>query len=640
MNVRRVLFVSPVLVVAALVIAGARNVERGVALGALVLGAAFVGPRVRMTPESQNVVAGVTLLPATLLVLLFPTEDPHRARLDGVLGILAVWSVLACTSRLVMLDPAWGGRALLAFGTLGAALVGYADLGSLYRGLAWTFVFTALAALWASDENRPRIASLPRRVWVVGTALVLVTLGASTLSAWGLPKLHDWVVERYFRTQQDSAPSGFSPWLELGTVRSITLSEEVVLRVDGPAPAYLRGTAYDVYERGRWRTAHNVTLDTVPLARGPLMGADVTRVERLGGLAGWYFVPPDAGEIATRNGSVRRDAVGSLRGVLGDPTREVWFRRNGAPSPVAPFPPTPTDRAVPLYLRPTLAALAARWTEGTRTDAERMDALRRHLRTHYRYALRFARAPHLDPVMDFLTLHREGHCEYFASALALLGRVVGVPTRVVGGYRVAERHPYANHHVVREKNAHAWVEAWVDGRWRLYDATPAGAIPYNEPHQGSRWRAIVDLLRLRFESLRTWALGEGVLPLSLTATALLLAWISWRVWLRRNPTDGPTVSVDVGDHALPCLRTLDAALATMGLARAPGETLERHATRIEASTLPLRTEVADVIRRYAALRYGAVGDEDTLAQAVLRTARAVEETALKAGLQAPKHHGP
>ncbi|MFO0602714.1 MAG: transglutaminaseTgpA domain-containing protein [Polyangiales bacterium] len=625
MIARRVVFALPALIVAAMVIAGTRTVEHGVGLGALVLGAAFVGPRVRMTAESQNVVAGVMLAPAAILVGLFTHDDPNSTRLDGVLGAIASWSALACASRLVMAEPAWGGRSLLAFGAVGALLAGYADLGSLYLALAWAFVAASLAAMRATDPARPPLASLPPRAWAAGAALALATLGAASLSAWGLPRLHAWVVDRYMRTSHDTASSGFSPWLELGPMRSMALSEEEVLRVHGPAPSYLRGTAYDIYDRGRWRTTHNATLRTVPLARGPLAGGDVTRVERLGGINGWYFVPLGVGEAATRLGAARRDAIGTVRGVPGDRTRELWFRRGGDGSALAPSLPTLDDRAVPTYVRPALTALAARWTVGVSSDAARMDALRRRLREDYSYSLRFERTPGLDPVVDFLTRHREGHCEYFASALALLGRAAGVPTRVAGGYRVGERHPYAGYRVVREKNAHAWVEAWVDGAWRTYDATPAGALPYNEPHDGPRWRAQLDLALLRLKALRAWAAGEGVVPLSVAAVVLLVAWLAWRVWRYRDRDAASSAGRGALDRALPCLDALDAALAGRGLPRAPGETLDRYAGRVAASELAARGEAAEALRRYAALRYGAEGDEGEVAAAMLRAARSVGE---------------
>ena len=63
--------------------------------------------------------------------------------------------------------------------------------------------------------------------------------------------------------------------------------------------------------------------------------------------------------------------------------------------------------------------------------------------------------------MDFLLYNGTGHCEFFASAMVLLSRARGIPARLVGGYRVAEFSELGDYYIVRERNAHTWVEAWV-----------------------------------------------------------------------------------------------------------------------------------------------------------------------------------
>ena len=156
--------------------------------------------------------------------------------------------------------------------------------------------------------------------------------------------------------------------------------------------------------------------------------------------------------------------MGLLRASSRKETHSVWFElgeRDG--SPVAPA--APEDLSVPSRLRPALARMAAEWTPSTETREEKMEAIQRRLMREYRYSLEPRTDATRDPVMDFLAVSRAGHCGHFATALALLGRTVGVPTRLVLGYRVAERHPLLAHYVVRRKNAHAWVEAQMtDGR--------------------------------------------------------------------------------------------------------------------------------------------------------------------------------
>ncbi|MBC7819047.1 MAG: DUF3488 domain-containing protein [Planctomycetaceae bacterium] len=79
----------------------------------------------------------------------------------------------------------------------------------------------------------------------------------------------------------------------------------------------------------------------------------------------------------------------------------------------------------------------------------------------------------IDAVEDFLFNRKEGHCEYFASALALMLRAVEIPARLVSGFKGGDLKPSTGYFVVQGRHAHVWVEAYLEGRWRVLDATPA-----------------------------------------------------------------------------------------------------------------------------------------------------------------------
>ena len=81
--------------------------------------------------------------------------------------------------------------------------------------------------------------------------------------------------------------------------------------------------------------------------------------------------------------------------------------------------------------------------------------------------------PSIDAVEDFLFNRKEGHCEYFASALGLMLRAVEIPTRLVSGFKGGDQNTSSGHFVVQGRHAHVWVEAMINGRWRVLDATPA-----------------------------------------------------------------------------------------------------------------------------------------------------------------------
>ena len=92
----------------------------------------------------------------------------------------------------------------------------------------------------------------------------------------------------------------------------------------------------------------------------------------------------------------------------------------------------------------------------------------------YRYSLTPTREDNsLDPLEDFLLNTKSGHCEYFASACALMLQAVKVPARLVNGYYGCELNSVTGKYEVRQRHAHAWTEAWVNGTWQTLEATPA-----------------------------------------------------------------------------------------------------------------------------------------------------------------------
>ena len=82
--------------------------------------------------------------------------------------------------------------------------------------------------------------------------------------------------------------------------------------------------------------------------------------------------------------------------------------------------------------------------------------------------------PSIDAVEDFLFNRKQGHCEYFGSALGLMLRAVGIPARLVSGFKGGDLNKSTGYFVVQGRHAHVWVEALLNGRWRVLDATPAG----------------------------------------------------------------------------------------------------------------------------------------------------------------------
>jgi transglutaminase-like putative cysteine protease len=120
---------------------------------------------------------------------------------------------------------------------------------------------------------------------------------------------------------------------------------------------------------------------------------------------------------------------------------------------------------------------------------ERARALELHFleANAYTYSIDFdeingQRQPQLDPIEDFVTNHRRGHCEYFASALTLMLRSQNIPARMVIGYKGGDFNYVGDYFVVRQRDAHAWVEAYV-----AESEIPTEAMCPEERHPGGGW---------------------------------------------------------------------------------------------------------------------------------------------------------
>jgi transglutaminase-like putative cysteine protease len=128
-------------------------------------------------------------------------------------------------------------------------------------------------------------------------------------------------------------------------------------------------------------------------------------------------------------------------------------------------------------LDPRIPRLATEITGPASNSYDKAVALERYLKNHYGYTLQLPRTPVADPLADFLFTRKQGHCEYFASSMAVMLRTLRIPSRVVNGFRSDEFNDVTGNYVVRARNAHAWVEAYFPGYgWITFDPTPGGAV--------------------------------------------------------------------------------------------------------------------------------------------------------------------
>ena len=578
-----------------------------VVLGLIALPYAL-GPRFDVDADRQALSSVIGAGVGYALASLVYEADPGQLT-DGW-ARLATGALTGAAARATLVAPRGGYAPAAALGFIGLAFAGKAN-NAAYPLCVAAFLLCLPAAMAGRTPGLPSARRALAGAAVLGLALAI---GGGTL--WGMFTLRAWARARSrFTTAIWQPRTGFSERMDLGSLDGLLDSDRRVMRVSGARVDYLRGTSLDVYELGTWRRSDPAERE-VPLQLDGAAPDATLEIELLGGRRDRLFLPLEAKAPSATPSSALRDDLGSVRSASKAGFQRVRLSLGDRDSlPLAR--PRMIDVHVPRKLRRPLANMVREWTGALPGDADPttlLTTLEQRLKRDYEYSRQVSRPLNADPVLDFLQRERRGHCEYFASALALLARAAGIPTRIVMGYRVSERSPWG-HYLVRERNAHAWVEAWIGGRWRTADATPESAQPYNHEHEAGYAEASVDALGMGYDEVTDW-LGERTLletSLGWLAGCAVLALIVARGIRGRRRS----AALSEDEILLGFMQPLLVALAQRGHARGAHEPLERLASRLPYP------DAADVLASYAALRYGGLGDREAIARRASAVTRAL-----------------
>lgn len=223
-----------------------------------------------------------------------------------------------------------------------------------------------------------------------------------------------------------------------------------------------------------------------------------------------------------------------------------------------------------------------------------------------------------DPVTWFVQDARSGHCEYFASAMALMLRSLDIPTRYVWGFQVSEADEEKGTWMVRERDAHAWVEVHVAGRgWTTWDPTPVAERDAIHAEDTSSWdrrlEALASWLRHLWESLwdGSWrdalrkllpSMGMLFVVLGMGLGVVLASW-AWRQRGRRSPLAAPQTPPD---HLGRLFLSFEAWLENGGIVRMKSEAPGELAARLAHTHLPpgVQEQCVTFLDLYGRARYG------------------------------------
>jgi transglutaminase-like putative cysteine protease len=365
-----------------------------------------------------------------------------------------------------------------------------------------------------------------------------------------LPRLRSSVV-----TGSQIAPSlataGFSETVAFGELGRIRQDPTVVLRVEtleGEAPslasAYWRGLAFDRFDGESWSiTPPERTLvpgsaeGGVSLSHTPKDYDLVQRVVREPVAAGVLF---SVGDVRGLQGSIRRlerDSSGGFYASGQAEERVRYVARTRARSwddrdlrdDRSALPRREGARYLQLPpIEPGIEDLARGIVEKAESDADRARAIEAHLLTQGRYT-DVPPAPDptdpRSPVEQFLLGDMAGHCEYFASAMVVLAREVGIPARLVNGFAGGQENSIGGFIELTRSDAHAWVEVhYEEAGWVRYDPTPPDLRARAEPAM-----SLSEQMRELASAVELWWFQRVVgFDRSDQIDALKKAWFAWR----------------------------------------------------------------------------------------------------------------
>jgi transglutaminase-like putative cysteine protease len=416
--------------------------------------------------------------------------------------------------------------AMLAFAGILASAVLTVD--STFLVLFFVFLLFAIATFvglelrrGAKDTLLPAVASDPAREKklnkALGIAALSVAFGAMVLGSvlfFFFPRMSAGYLGR--TSLNPSLMTGFNDNVELGQIGEIKKNSTVIMRVETGKPVGYdrlrwRGIALVNFDGKRWTSPERKDETLPPNADGWIYVATVAQKQAAPAPGLLYtvllepiatdaiFVPGNpvslrgnfTGEsgnsyAVARHTYINRDFTGSLFNPFHNYSAVRYYGFSRLPAlnvgrlraAGADYPDDIASTYLQLpHLDPRIPELARQITANGRTPYDKAQLLEGYLRARFTYTLNLTGSPGGDPLAHFLFETRAGHCEYFASSMAVMLRSLGIPSREVNGFLPGEYNDLGGDYIVRASDAHSWVEVYFPGPgngWVVFDPTPAG----------------------------------------------------------------------------------------------------------------------------------------------------------------------
>ncbi|BFU89188.1 MAG: membrane protein [Nitrospira sp.] len=355
-----------------------------------------------------------------------------------------------------------------------------------------------------SVTGRPQLPAsvghVTSQLFWLANGLALATFGLTLVIFFTIPRVSAGFYQKGFG--ENIRTSGFSETVNLGAIGPIKRDPSVVMRVELPVSSsheasrfYLRGVAFDQYDGKSWTNRLNYRRAVSEDATGtyvlrgnrshapPLHGETIRQNILLEPLdTPVLFAAPFIERVSGKFPNIQSDLTGSVYLPFPSSSR-IEYSVLSRPNPVLPadfgsepslYPESFTRHFLQIPAQSErIAVLAREITHIHRTTYEKANAIQTYLTHNYRYSLDAPLAEQDQPLEEFLFIRKTGYCEHYATAMVMMLRTIGIPARLVTGFLATEWNEYGNYYLVRQQDAHAWVEMHLpNSGWIKMDPTP------------------------------------------------------------------------------------------------------------------------------------------------------------------------
>ena len=547
----------PLLIASALLFWGMEsgNLIIGVIQATLVAGVVLVPARWNMSDENSVSISDLTsVIFLTSAALIFLNVE-----MVFFLKTIVIWQPLVLLP--LILAQLSSGRKEIIIGTR----LGFNRKGSYKRNpldfkiyyLAICLLSTAMVnsrsplffpcagiiLFWLLLVNRGKAFSL-----LTFTIVFLIALGGGYFALKGAEIAHSYVSKKtrslirgYFYSKHADP---FQTHLSFGLLGKLKTSGAIILRLktESEGPILLRLGSYESFNRQTWHSSlqfqslvpRDLLWNLLPEPHIPDKQATIE-----------FYLPKEKGLLPHPKGSyllkgatiyeLEQKNDGITKVIDGAPliTYDVFYN----PS-LNPKTDQPTRRNIAIHSEEDkiLDKVVKNWQLKNVSDQEKVSIIRHFFAGDFSYSLTLrGQGSYSSPLEFFLLDSHEGYCELFATATTLLLRKVGVSSRYVTGYTVTEKSALEDKFIVRQRHAHAWSEAYIDGRWIVVDTTPANWLSIDRMNRSrfEKVKDLLDFLKLKYNHFRIQTEQNYTLLLSLVVIALAVI-LTYRIYRRMD----------------------------------------------------------------------------------------------------------